>query len=109
MRFYCFSALKHRIVRILRIFFPSIQNNFFRVFRVIRSLNKKTARKDPFNPSDSMFLPFNIEQFNMRPRRTIQHSTFLLWQAAKPITTLKIQKAAAILADRSSPTKQKIL
>jgi len=63
----------------------------------------------------------------MRPRRTIQNSTFLLWQAAKPITTFKIRSvahsgartwchacmvgvvAAAILADRSSRKQNTLL
>lgn len=43
------------------------------------------------------FEQFNIEKFKMRPRRTIQNSTF------------KIQKAAAILADRPQPENKKIL
>lgn len=57
--------------------FPRVRR--FRVFRVIRSFKKLTKA---FNPSNRIFyildvpLQFNIEQFNMRPRRTIQNSKF---------------------------------
>lgn len=49
MHFYCFLCFKHRIARILRIFSPALRRFF-------------------------VSLQFNIEQFNMRPRRTIQNS-----------------------------------
>lgn len=55
----------------------------FRVFRVIRSFENLTQERSVQSvKSDVLYsrcsLQFDIEQFNMRPRRTIQNSTFTI-------------------------------
>lgn len=65
-----------------------------------------------------MFLQFNIEPFNMRPRRTIQHSTFSTQHShCRPsrnsnlLPRLVVVGVAllAILADRKQPKTKKYL
>ena len=80
MYFYCFLCLFTPIfAQIFRIFFP--MSDVFVSFASSVVL-KNSSKEDPFNPSNPMWtysrysLQFNIEQFNMRPWRTIQHSTF---------------------------------